>query len=243
MTDDSNSPLTGFSSELDQLPDELNYRPVCGAAVAGMLLGAASIAAFFGPVLWAVGGLAFVVCCFALYRISTTTPPLLGKKLALIGLGLSVLLTTGAIAKDYAAQWLVREESRRVAELWLNALESGNMALVHQLTKEPLERDPRLESLKEVYDNNSVLADELKQFSAADRLQGLILAAGNGNVALSDAIEVVLDDGFDQVVWRLVAQEDGREQAYLLSTRRAIKFRGDPGGWRIVGINPESPQP
>jgi hypothetical protein len=228
----------GFSSTLDLPPDALDYRPVCGTAIAGMLLGLASFAGFFGEALWSLGFLAMLVSLWALYRIGSTTPPLMGKTPALIGLGLSLVFTAGAMTRHFALEWITQSESRQVMEMWIGALAEGDLPLAHQLSKDALARDTRLDELDKVYAANHVLNDEKDLYARSEHIAKFVQAAPSGGVRLEGVEGMIAEDAFDQVAWRVSVQGEGGEQRFIVATRRLVRHRQSPGGWRIFSVVP-----
>ena len=79
-----------------ELPD---YHPVSGLAVAGLMLGLLSAIALIDPIGWLLPPVGILLSAVALWRIARSSPAMVGRKAALVGLSLSVLLGAAAISR------------------------------------------------------------------------------------------------------------------------------------------------
>ena len=70
--------------------DVARYRPFCGLAIVGLLVGLLSALAILDPLLWFLPVLGVVLSAVALRRVAAADPPLVGRTAAVAGLGLSV---------------------------------------------------------------------------------------------------------------------------------------------------------
>src|SRR6266513_2669038 len=121
---------TIFAEIGDDAGADNSYRPISGLAVAGFLGGCLSVAAFFGAVLWSVPGLAIVINIAALRHAAAAARK--GAGLARAGLALSVLFLSAAISYGWWQEYVIRSQAQRIAELWVEALLSGDMQRAHQ---------------------------------------------------------------------------------------------------------------
>jgi hypothetical protein len=111
------TPPSAYSVD-DEFP---GYRPVSAAAVAGFLISLASVLVFISLNYAFLPVLGLIVCSLALRRIAALEQRLVGRRLALIGLTLS--LSFGLVAPTMAVvnQWQIRSDARRFADEWFKA--------------------------------------------------------------------------------------------------------------------------
>jgi hypothetical protein len=133
------SELSATSDRVD--PDGLDpspeYRPVSTLAVVGLLTGLASVLAFVHPLLWTVPAIGVVLSANALHRLGTAVPVQIGRRAALIGLTLSLLFGTSAVARWTIFRWQVRVETLQAGKQWFEALREGDPYKAHELTLDP----------------------------------------------------------------------------------------------------------
>jgi hypothetical protein len=133
------SELSATSDRVD--PDGLDpspeYRPVSTLAVVGLLTGLASALAFAHPLLWAVPAIGTALSAVALHRLGTAVPAQIGRRAALIGLTLSLLFGTTAVARWAVFRWQVRVETLQAGKRWFEALREGDPYKAHELTLDP----------------------------------------------------------------------------------------------------------
>src|SRR5687767_14150516 len=87
--------------DLEELP---GYQPLSVSAIVGLVLGLISFTALFHPVLWLVPVLGVVVNLYALSSMDDSRPAV-GRKSAMIGLVLSLLLGAAAPARIYSYEY------------------------------------------------------------------------------------------------------------------------------------------
>jgi hypothetical protein len=123
------APAQTYSTD-DEFP---GYRPVSAAALTGFLLSLASVMVFVSLNYVFLPVLGLVVCSIALRRISVMQDRLVGRRLALVGLTLS--LTFGLVAPAIAVvqHFQVNADARRFAEEWFNAAAEGDSEFVSTL--------------------------------------------------------------------------------------------------------------
>lgn len=156
--------------------DLIQYRAVSGWAVTGLLLSLFSILAYAQIMIWLIAVAAILVNAVALKRIAEASPPLVGRKAALIGLALSLIIVIGKPIQVTLSDRELRSESLKVADEWFTALRDNRPEVAHRLTKSPTTSETRaLPALKEY--ENTVLMDTLRKF-CRDPLIELLLKLG-----------------------------------------------------------------
>ena len=120
-----------LASETETNPD---YRSVSGLAIVSLLLGIASPLAMVAPLLFAIPLFALGLSLLTLAKIRASDGQLIGRKAALVGLGLAVASLCAAQSRLVMANWLIGERARPVAEQWMTLLLQQQKELAYQLT-------------------------------------------------------------------------------------------------------------
>ena len=79
------------------------------------------------PVFWLVPLAAVVVSGLALRRIAVRWPELVGRPAALAGLMLGVAMLVAAPVDDLVYRYLLRQQAREFAEMWIDAVRHGEV--------------------------------------------------------------------------------------------------------------------
>jgi hypothetical protein len=128
------------SEHLD--PSVSEYRPISGWAIAALLVGLASFVALFHPLLWAVPMVGVAVSLVALRRISRSDVPVVGRKLALVGLVFALLYGVAAPVRMATRDYWLCSRAERLANEFLGYIRSKKTAEAYALTKQSLEKKP-----------------------------------------------------------------------------------------------------
>lgn len=138
-------PMAPFDSS------DSDYRAVSISAVAGLLLGLASVSAFLHPLLWLIPLLAAGVCLFALAQLRRYAPGLTGRGAAVTGLSLALVFGIAAPIHAALHRAMIDREAKRVGLLWLADVRAGKLYEAHQMTVDPEVRLPVTDNLAASY--------------------------------------------------------------------------------------------
>ena len=122
-------------------PEPTEYRSLSGLAVAGLAFGLLSAAAMIFPLLLTSAIVGLVLSTWALVRIRRQAPVLVGRRMALAGLFLSVLFAAAVPVDRLVYRWRIQSEARQFGDLWFELLSRGEPQKAHQLTVEPRIRE------------------------------------------------------------------------------------------------------
>src|SRR5262249_54395616 len=136
--------------------DLAEYRAVSALAIVGLFLGIASACAFGHPVFWIVPIAAALINVAALKRIAAEAPRLVGRRAALCGLALALLIGAAAPTQFYVSAARGRSEARQVGQLWIEALTHNNPELALELEQDPSGRLPAGDDLRSNYRDEPV---------------------------------------------------------------------------------------
>lgn len=119
------------SSEANQLAE---YQSISIAAIASLLLGAASLLSFISPLLIAVPIVGVVFSVVTMRRIEKSEGQLLGKRLALIGFALAMLFGVSSKAKTFVSAKLLEQQSQTCVASWVQLLQEEKFEAAMSLT-------------------------------------------------------------------------------------------------------------
>ena len=142
--------------------DVVQYRPVSGPAVAGLVAGLLSAAGLVSALFWPFGPVGIVLSGLALWQIAARAPVLAGRKIAMAGLMLSITCSVAAPVDWTVHRWLIRRSARQFTSLWFDAIQAGDVAHAHQLMIEAKYREPNEDRLWDFYRKGPRWQQELK---------------------------------------------------------------------------------
>ncbi|MCE5268272.1 MAG: DUF4190 domain-containing protein [Planctomycetaceae bacterium] len=231
----------------DPQDEELcGYRPVSAQAVAGLIFGLLAPAAFLGPMLWTLPAIGAVLSYRALRRIRQSEPALAGRKLAWLGLVLSLFCLIAAPTDWGVYRWRVRNDARELAVQWFRYLSEDEPHMAHQLTLPSANRQPLDERLWTVYRENARLRQQLEKYVADPAVRTLLALGSKVRVRFYETAEHAHTEREDVVsqLFAVTYDEAGEQKSFFVSveTVRRTLPSGKPD-WRIVcatgGVKPE----
>lgn len=189
-----------------QGPEQSEYRALSGLALGALVFGLLAPAALFWPLLWIVPLAGIVLGILAMRQIARNWPVVIGRKLALVGLILSVLCGAAAPSQRLTYHWLIRNEARQFAFTWFEAVRNNNPWKAHQLAQEPVYRRPLEWGFRDPADEPDYRA-VVQEYSSQPEVRALL--------ALGDKALVRYYDTEDQ--YRGSAGHDEVDQVYAVT--------------------------
>jgi len=224
------------------------YRPVSGLAIAALLLGGLSAAAFVGPALWPTAAFATLVAAVAVRATSRPDERLIGRGMALAGLALAVGFGCAGVASWTAAGRLANRRAEDAAEAWVTLILAGS----HLEARSMLAPEVMPVGMVTAAGVGDELARPIADPDAdAAAFRGLgavdtILACGAGGVVTAAFEEHLPESQERREEWRVRVRVDpcaGDEAlAIVVRLRREmIHDAATPAGWAenwsVVGID------
>ncbi|HVC94843.1 MAG TPA: DUF4190 domain-containing protein [Pirellulales bacterium] len=228
------SPLTDPGEEGEAVE---GYRPICGLAIAGAVLGVLSLTAFVNSLFWALASIAAVVNGVALWQIVASGNVLKGRGAALAGLTCSLLFGSMAVTNTLLEPARIRGDARRFAFEWLAELQHGEIERAHQRTL-PFPRRLGAERPTEfLYSESAVLKRDVEQYASQEPVRTLAALGERAQVRYirNDRSEIGVDDRWAEDVFEVTADRDGRPTSCALKvTLRAWQNRlTKEWGWEV----------
>ncbi|MBN2024685.1 MAG: DUF4190 domain-containing protein [Pirellulales bacterium] len=215
------------------------YRPLSGAAVAALVLGALSVVAPVDPWCWAIPLAGVVLGMVAIGRIARSAPAMAGRKIAVAGLGLSLAFGGVGVGHWTTTRYYLRHQARQFAEDWFTLLAKGQPQLAYQLTRPPGQRPPLDTGLWAYYRNDAKQRTELQEWVESPLVKTLLLLGDKATVRYcstqqilnlegSETVEQIFSVTFDD-------EKEGRKTFFVhLTLRRDARKRPDQVPWNIT---------
>ncbi len=199
------------------------YRPLSKLAVVGLIWGLFALTALVDPLMWLIPILGIVINGLALWRLIRFTPQLLGRKVALIGLMLSILLGFAAPINWYGHRFMLDREARQVAGVWFEFLCRGEAQAAHQLTIHPDHRQPLDGGLAQFYKQSDHWQGELDVYRQTPLIHFLERSGENAQCRYYQT------NGFGHrprqqvvyAVWVVTYDDDGEKKSFFVKLELA----------------------
>lgn len=117
-----------FDLESQAEQGESGYRPLSGLALVALVVALLSLLAWMNEWTWVFAPLGILLAAVALRRIAASDPPMLGRRLAVLALGLSLFNAVGVASNGYVHRYRVDQEARQFAEYWFSLQLAGKTA-------------------------------------------------------------------------------------------------------------------
>jgi hypothetical protein len=216
------------------------YRPLSGLAVAALIVALAAPLALLSPLLWVLPALGIVLSAAALWRIARGGSAMIGRKAAMFGLALSVVMAAAAPADALAYRWLLHREARRLAECWFAQLADGQPQQAHQLTLVAGERRPWDDKLWDFYRNSPHYRADLENYVAEPLIRTLLALGKKARVRdyQSAGQSQEFSNEFVYMLYAVTYDEAGEKKTFFLALelQRSILPTGQ-AQWRLQRAN------
>jgi hypothetical protein len=114
-----------------------SYRPISPMAVVSLLLGIASLGAFFAGVLWLIPPIALVVGAMTSRRLEKAREEYAGQFISKVGVLFAVIALFGAPTIYYTKRFVLGRESRAIADAFLDRILENKLKLAYAYTARP----------------------------------------------------------------------------------------------------------
>ena len=166
------------STTREQLDDgSLEYRAIEPWSIIALLLGLASPLALIDPLLSLVPALGLLAALVALARIGGD-PLRPGRRMTLLGLGLSAFFVMVPIAHYASAHWLLARQARPLADQFLTFLRERSPEKAVLLEMVPDQRPPADNGLWTFFRNDPESQTQLREFLKKPPIR-MLLALGD----------------------------------------------------------------
>jgi hypothetical protein len=214
------------------------YRPLAVQAVVGLIFGLLAPLALLNSVFWAVPAIGIFFSGWAIRRIERDPAALTGRKLAWVGLSLSLLLIVAAPTDLLVYRRIVRGEARRFSDLWFRYLTHGEPQKAHQLTVAPQTRQPLDEHLWGFYRNTPPSRKALEGYVKSPLVRTLLALGPRASVRFYETAGQAHDDNNDvvELLYAVTYEgEEGERKSFFVDVSALrTKLADGSAGWRIL---------
>ncbi|MGI6415600.1 MAG: hypothetical protein ACOX1P_08030 [Thermoguttaceae bacterium] len=221
----------------------LEYRPLCGLAVAGLILGLFSWLAILHIGFSVVALAAILAAVASMIRIART-PGMIGRGLAVAGCFLAIFWTAAAWAKDMTHARLMDSQSREFGLLWFEFLRNNEPAKAMELGNHPAGRQPFNSTLIDYYLTDRDRYESFQGFVANPEVRALLKLGDQAQVRFYQAEDQ--DEERAVQVFAVTYEEGGAKKTFFvrLVLHRAILADKHVSGWYVEAsrgpITPEA---
>jgi hypothetical protein len=213
------------------------YRALASQAVVGLVFALLGPLAVLDPALWAVPMLGTLFSFWALRRIKRDPQALVGRKLAWVGLTLSLLMTTAAPTDWLVCRYTIRNEARQFSSSWLQFLMHDEPHKAHQLTLTPQTRQPLTAGLWNFYRDSARSRRALETYVKTPLVHTLLLLGPRATVRFYETAGLTQEGDNDLVeqVYAVTFEDDGEKKSLLVLVQSLRTKLGDSqAGWQIL---------
>ncbi len=229
---------TGWSDPEEH--EMAEYRPVCGLAVASLVVSFLSPLAFFHPVLWFVPLVAALLAAVSLWRIARAESGLVGGKWAAIALSLALFCLAAAPVRTLVFYHMIDREARCFAMQWFEQLRENQPHRAHQFTAAPENRLPLDEGLWDSYLSNEMSRKNLDSFVNRPVVRQLLALGRKALVRYYDTESFWHEKGLDWVkqIFAITYEDQGEKKTFFVAVYLARHVIGASGNaeWEISNV-------
>jgi len=196
----------------------IEYQAVSTLAVVGLVVGFISAGATIWPLFWIVPPLGILLNLVAMARIAADPAALTGRKLALVGLVLSVFFAALVPTDRLASRRLLRREAQQFAAQWFDALRGDRPVEAFQLSVDPRYRRPLEHLRQQIRRAGSEDREGLEEYLDQEDVRCLLALGEKAqvkhyateNVSKSKEGEIVVD------VYAVTFEDNGEKKTFFL---------------------------
>jgi hypothetical protein len=237
-----NQPSTAarLSEQLES--EQRAYQSVSRFAVLAALLGIGSSVAFLDRLLWLVPVMGALLSWVALRKIANAEGALIGRKLALVGLALSILFGAAAPTRWIIYQRSMFHSADQTAKKWFDALAHNEPARAHQLRLRAHRRlgDDDAESLWAFYRNDKMSRGQLRAYVALPSVRALLELGEDAEVRYvrCNRLDVTRYNELASLTYAVTYDSSGEKRTFFVrlnfERQRLIDDGVEP--WRLVEV-------
>jgi hypothetical protein len=188
---------------------------------------------------------AVVVALLALREIGRSEGQIVGKSVALTGLGLATLLLGCSLGRHFSRRMYLENEGRRIAEAYLDLLQQGRPQEALQFRQPSSLRIFDKQALAERFAKDPEAVKELQAFNASRVVQDLKQLGEEAEVRF-ERVTVSLQDGFtDRLVLKFSYDRPGgnrERQFFWMHVVRQLDDSSKRPEWQVTGTELTAPQ-
>jgi hypothetical protein len=214
------------------------YRALPSQAVVGLLLALVSPVAWLDPFFWCVPALGLFFSLWALRRIRRDPAALTGRKLAWIGLAVSLAILIAVPSQWLHNRWVLRDEARKITDQWIRCVTHDEPHKAFQLTQPEQKRQPLNDRLWDYYRSSPVSRQALEGYVQTPLIRAILALGPKANVQFYETSEQVHEGQSDMVVhvYAVTYEDDGEKKSMLVEVPALRTVANGEVDWRILQV-------
>jgi hypothetical protein len=234
MNDTSLAPAVGHAST-----EASEYRAFSPAAVGSLICGLLSPVSLVGPLLLIFPVLGVGLAVVALRSIANSQGELVGRRVALAGLALSIVFGTAGPVQSATTAMRLTAAARPIADRFFEFLRHDEPHYAHQLTTVPANRRVLNENLWSYYGGNQANRDDLTKWASQPLMRFLLEQGDQAQVRYygPGSVSVVGDPQYADLIYAVTHPVASGQQTFFV--RVTVERRTLQSGeifWRITGV-------
>ncbi|MGO8748431.1 MAG: DUF4190 domain-containing protein [Thermoguttaceae bacterium] len=220
--------------------DANEYRSVSASAVLGLFFGLVGAAALLSPLLWFLPIAGAVFSVIGLRRIAAAGPALIGRKLAVAGLVLSLLFATAGPADWILYRRMIEREGCRFAGYWFDYLREREPHKAYELTVAPDSRIPLDDKTRESFTAGSKDREDLETYVKNPLVRTLLTLGDRARSRYygteKDGVEP--DSEYLEQIFAVTYDADREPVSFFVRVRlqRVVPPNSRRAYWRVVNV-------
>jgi hypothetical protein len=214
------------------------YRSLSVGAILITLLGLLCVLALISPLFWFLPVVTIITAALGL-RSLCRNPEKAGRAGLVLAISLAIFFGAWATTRHFSRQWRLFDESREIADEWMDLISKKRLREAHQLSLQPDSRVAADESIDSFYESNSMVQTGLQTLFDVAPLKRMIAQEEHSTFEFVRDVSHERSGTEDALVLRYrVHFTDRREPSSLLVDVRVLRVksrRSDYREWRIVG--------
>ena len=220
------------------------YPPVSRLAVLSLVLAIVGSGAVFSPLMICVAVAAALTAAAGLWSIARAPRPLLGRKVAVAALLLSVLFGVWGTTWRLVREQMVYAQARQQADKWLQLVQAGRLQEAHQLHLAHENRQAPGADLKVFYKNDRDARFEIESYFRGEPLRQIVQSGERGNLRFLQR-EKLLNEIYsgqktDLVTLRYALDSPGKDPSqglvFLVQIARKVASDDAEAHWELRGV-------
>lgn len=188
---------------------------------------------------------AIVFGLISLNRIKNRPEVFIGRKVAVLGLGLTILFTSTGVARHFTTECMIRRQAKTIGQEFLELIANDRPELAFQWTLPQKQRSGSALSIWEFYRFHDELAEKLQEFVGKKDIRALLAIGADAKIHPVGRAGYTTTSGTESVAqtYAIDFPADGKEKTFFFGIllRRFPSKTGTPE-WMVVdytgGLNP-----
>ena len=188
---------------------------------------------------------AIIFGLLSLSRIKKRPEIFVGRKAALLGLGLAILFASMGVARHFTTEYMIRTQAKTIGQEFLGMIAGDHPELAFQWVLSPKERCQSAASIWAFYRSNAEAGKKLREFIDKEGVRALLAIGEDAKIYPVGQSGYTVTSGTASVdqIYAIDFQTDGKEKTFFFGLLMR-RFKGKNGApqWMVIdyagGLDP-----